>query len=154
MKIAEEQLLTECREHGTSIEALQEIAAKYGMTLGSIKHKVYTKGIAKKLKAEKVEKPVSQVVEDAAREIFKNVYTPPKAEPVLEIPPISNYIAKPEQAKKPSILKVMTWGGKECSYTFENGKLVIETKEGTIQIDDYKTMLLEIQELIDNREAV
>jgi len=64
-------------------------------------------------------------------------------------------LPKPEvpAPKKVSMLKVKAWDGKECTYTFQDGKLVITSKNGVLVVEDYKTMLQEIQELISIKEA-
>jgi RNA polymerase sigma factor (sigma-70 family) len=123
--ITEEQLLAECREHGTSKDALKLIADKYNMRYSSLEVKFYRLRIKDKLISEK-DKNISP-------EIIENIET--------ELP------------KKFSCLKVIAWSGKECTYAFEGDKLVISKDGTTFNITDYKTMCREMQELIDIKEA-
>lgn len=133
-KITEEQLLAECREHGTSKEALDAIAVKYGMTPGSLRFKLYHWRINDRLNAEKASEKALVPAKSVVKEI-------PLPNPEVPVP------------KKISTLKVKAWDGKECTYTFQDGKLVITSKNGVLEVEDYKTMLQEIQELISIREA-
>ncbi|MBO8183631.1 MAG: sigma-70 family RNA polymerase sigma factor [Archaeoglobus sp.] len=129
-KITDEQLLAECREHGTDEEAFEKIAAKYSMAVASVKNRFYRSGIKDILSHE--EEKTTTVKEPA----------PVKKEPI-----------KWYQDRTVSYLKVKAWEGKECTYTFEEGKLIISTKDGMISIEDYKTMLLEIRELVGEKET-
>lgn len=122
-KITKEQLLAECREHGTSTSALEKIAAKYDMATNTIRNKISRWMIKDRLNTGK---------------------TAAKHEPA---------ILRQETPNKVPTLKVKAWDGKECTYTFQDGKLVITSKNGVLEVEDYKTMLQEIQELISIREA-
>lgn len=116
-KITAEQLLDECREHGTDDEALQKIADKYGMTLGSVKQRVWKDKIKQKLRT---------AAEETKRQ--KNTY----------------------------VLKPSAWEGKECTYAFRDGKLIIANKDGsqgTIAIKDFTAIINEIKELQRIREV-
>jgi len=140
MKITDQQLLAECRKHGTDDTALEKIAEKYGMTLGSVKYRMYNGKIKHILKSEKEKEklPISAKEQSQAT---------------------TSTVKKTERIKwyqdkyRTSLLKAKAWDGKECTYTFQDGKLVISNKDGVVPIEDYKTMLLEIQELLSIKEG-
>jgi RNA polymerase sporulation-specific sigma factor len=144
LKITREQLLNECREHGTGKEACKLIADKYRMTPGSVNNCISRHGICKLLKEEKKKstpalvrinvKPPVQIVEP--------VQVKQEAEPVIRT-----------EEKRNSTLKVKAWDGKENTYSFRDGKLIITNEEGTLTVADIKTMIQELQELAD-KEAV
>jgi RNA polymerase sporulation-specific sigma factor len=149
LKITKEQLLNECREYGTGKAAWEFIAKKYGMTPGSVSNCISNHKICKILKAEK-EKSTSAPVEINVKP------------PVQIVEPVQPDIVQVKQEAKPAIqheekrnstLKVKAWDGKENTYSFRDGKLIITNEEGTLTVADIKTMIQELQELAD-KEAV
>jgi RNA polymerase sporulation-specific sigma factor len=122
-KITPEQLLDECREHGTGKEAVEIIAQKYDMAISSVRQAIYKNHIKSKLMA------TSQ--EDIKPENNQST------EPIMQ----------PEQ--KPCLLKPKAWSGKENTYSIENGLLIIANKEGALPVQDIWTMIQELQELAE-----
>jgi RNA polymerase sigma factor (sigma-70 family) len=149
LKITKEQLLAECRDHGTGKEACKLIADKYRMTTGSVNNCISRHGICKLLKEEKEKstpapvrinvKPPVQIVEPVQPDI---VQVKQEAKPAIQ-----------HEEKRNSTLKVKAWDGKENTYSFRDGKLIITNEEGTLTVADIKTMIQELQELAD-KEAV
>lgn len=130
-KITEEQLLAECMEHGTGKEACEIIAAKYGMMSGSIYGNIRKYRIEEKLR----KKRIQGELEKEKAQLSESIAT-----------------IQPEQ-KKVSTLKPKAWGGKENTYSFQDGKLIITNKEGTLPVEDIKAIIQELQELAE-KEAV
>jgi uncharacterized protein YerC len=145
MKITYDQLLSECREHGTGKEGQEIIAAKYGMTPGSVSVCIVRNGIVKKLKEEK-----------------KSISAQPEEQQISHANPDAQIIqvhkdpapVTQSQSKHASTLKIKAWDGKENTYSFQDGKLVITNKEGVLPVVDINTMIAELQELADKKEAV
>jgi RNA polymerase sporulation-specific sigma factor len=146
LKITYEQLLAECREHGTGNVAQVIIAKKYGMTPGSVSNCIARHKICAKLKEEK---------ELLVKSQEKAVPTP---QPVPE-PQVIVENKEPDMVKKPEVSRISTlkpkaWGGKENTYSFHDGKLIITNNEGTLEVKDLIAMISELQELADRKEAV
>jgi RNA polymerase sporulation-specific sigma factor len=140
-KITCEQLLAECREHGTDKTARKLIADKYGMVTGSVSGCIYKYGICNKLKDEKEQPTVTQ--EKATQVSYANpdvqiIHTNKESESV-----------KQHEDKRIPTLKVKAWDGKENTYSFKDGKLVISNGETSLLVADIKAMIRELQELSD-----
>lgn len=130
-KITREQLLSECRERGITETALKDIAEKYNMTVGSVKNKIYTFGINKILKQDN-RKNIERINETKHEWHDQVVSDKPSNQP-----------------ESISFLKIKAWGGKENTYSFEDGKLVISNLEGcgAVAVHDINTMIAELKEL-------
>ncbi len=147
MKITTEQLLNECREHGTGIKALELIAEKYDMAVDSVRNSIARKDIKKMLsdEYENIQKYLStDTLSNQIKQQVKIVEVRKQAEPV---------IWQEDKVAKPSS-NIKAWGGKENIYSFQGGKLVISNKEGALAVTDFKAMIQELQELAAKNEAV
>jgi hypothetical protein len=71
---------------------------------------------------------------------------------IVQVKQEAKPVIHPEE-KRNSTLKVKAWDGKENTYSFQGGKLIITNEEGTLTVADIKTMIQELQELAD-KEAV
>lgn len=146
MKITIEQLKNECREHGTDELACRLIAKKYDMAVGSVKNGIFRNDIKKLLSQERV-----------AAHVPINVVKPcNEVKPPVEITR-QNKETQPinwHEETRISPLKVKAWGGKENTYSFQEGKLVISNEEGALAVTDFKAMIQELQELAAKNEAV
>lgn len=137
-KITAEQLLAECREHGTGTLAWDIIAKKYDMTPGSVSNCISKHKIVKKLKEEAAQNATAQ-----------------KEKELPMLPENTNVQhkeiegAKQPEQKRTSLLKPKAWSGKENTYSFDRGRLIITNEEGTLVISDFKTMIQELQELTE-----
>jgi RNA polymerase sigma factor (sigma-70 family) len=151
LKITKEQLLAECREHGTGKEACKLIADKYRMTPGSVNNCISRHGICKLLKEEK-EKSANVQVGINNKPPVKIAEPVQVKQEVVQIKQEAEPAMQPE-VKRNSTLKVKAWDGKENTYSFRDGKLIITNEEGTLTVADIKTMIQELQELAD-KEAV
>jgi RNA polymerase sigma-B factor len=146
------QLLNECREHGTGKDAWKLIADKYRMTPGSVSNCISRNGICKLLKEEKEKgapapvkintKPPVLIVESTQVK-QEAIPTKQEAEPTIQ-----------HEERRNSTLKVKAWDGKENTYSFQGGKLIITNGEVSLTVADIKTMIQELQELADKKEAV
>lgn len=147
LKISIDQLINECREHGTDEIACRYIAKKYNMASGSVKNGIFRNDIKKLLSQEQalVHGPIN-IVHGPCSEVKKPVET---VQPKKVSEPI-----KWHEDKCVPTLKVRAWDGKENTYSFQEGKLVISNKEGALAVTDFKAMINELQELIAKSEAV
>jgi RNA polymerase sporulation-specific sigma factor len=93
-KITQEQLLNECRQLGTGIQAQKVIAEKYGLKLGTVGNYLTVMGIIKQIKAEKM--TVSQETEPKTEITPNDVHAEdvPTDAPVIE-PEKASEVEKP-----------------------------------------------------------
>jgi RNA polymerase sigma factor (sigma-70 family) len=143
LKITKDQLLTECKTLGTSEEAIKIIAKKYDMTSIGVKMSIFRNGILEKLEQERKQPPAQKI---PASQIIP--------EPIVISQKKEIEIIQVEEGKKVSMLRVKTWEGKENIYSFQSDMLIIENNDGKVIVEDIETMIRELQELADRKEAV